>query len=378
LTIGPTVFQGGVIYVEVQPLNQTPIVPRTQIWSAPWAFLAETVGDGSITTAKLADFRSTEPINPGVTTAKLGDGAVTAPKIADGSVTSMKLADGAVENQKLADNSVTAIKISTGAVSTIKMADGCVESAKLANDVGSMLKVSGGMIHFGPWIDQAGTPAFQVNQNLVIKKYNVLLSEGPNVPGGGIGDGTPNAYFFMNADVSGGTYFYQWTNKFIIQSERGPVQINSLVVTGSKSFEIDLPSDPKNKTLTHYCVEAPEAINVYTGTIRTGADGFAEVSLPEYFESLNTDPHYQLTTIGIFSQAIVAKKILGNKFTIQTEKPDVEVSWQVTATRNDRAYNYYKRPNVRLKEQGEKGTYLVPEAYGEPPRFSKAKWRQSK
>ncbi|MBL8066117.1 MAG: tail fiber domain-containing protein [Chthonomonadaceae bacterium] len=53
LTIGPTVFQGGVIYVEVQPLNQTPIVPRTQIWSAPWAFLAQTVSDDSIGYTKI-------------------------------------------------------------------------------------------------------------------------------------------------------------------------------------------------------------------------------------------------------------------------------------------------------------------------------------
>ncbi|MBL8066115.1 MAG: tail fiber domain-containing protein [Chthonomonadaceae bacterium] len=54
LTIGPPVFQGGVIYVEVQPLNQTPIVPRTQIWSAPWAFWAQTVSDDSVTSSKLA------------------------------------------------------------------------------------------------------------------------------------------------------------------------------------------------------------------------------------------------------------------------------------------------------------------------------------
>ncbi|MBL8066433.1 MAG: hypothetical protein JNM34_11325, partial [Chthonomonadaceae bacterium] len=54
LTIGPDVFQGGVIYVEVAPLNQPPILPRTQIWSAPWAFWAQTVSNDSITSSKLA------------------------------------------------------------------------------------------------------------------------------------------------------------------------------------------------------------------------------------------------------------------------------------------------------------------------------------
>lgn len=51
--------------------------------------------------------------------------------------------------------------------------------------------------------------------------------------------------------------------------------------------------------------------------------------------ALNTDFRYQLTVIGRFAQAIVEKKVDDNRFTIRTNVGGVEVSWQVTARRND-------------------------------------------
>lgn len=76
-------------------------------------------------------------------------------------------------------------------------------------------------------------------------------------------------------------------------------------------------------------------MNVYNGNIETDDEGFATVELPGYFEALNIEFRYQLTVMGQFAQAIVKEKVLDNRFVIQTDKPNVEVSWQITGIRND-------------------------------------------
>jgi hypothetical protein len=62
-------------------------------------------------------------------------------------------------------------------------------------------------------------------------------------------------------------------------------------------------------------------MNVYNGNITTDRHGLATANLPGYFEALNGDFRYQLTVIGQFAQAIVAKKISVNRFVIRTSKP---------------------------------------------------------
>ncbi|SOE22796.1 hypothetical protein SAMN06298216_3200 [Spirosomataceae bacterium TFI 002] len=112
----------------------------------------------------------------------------------------------------------------------------------------------------------------------------------------------------------------------------------NVVGTLSKSagaFRIDHPLDPYNKVLMHSFVESPEMINMYNGTITTNSDSLMEINLPDYFEALNKDPHYQLTVIGQFANAIIKEPINNNRFVIQTDKPNVTVSWQVIGTRKD-------------------------------------------
>ena len=149
----------------------------------------------------------------------------------------------------------------------------------------------------------------------------------------------------------------------------GPVTINgSLNVTGaiskgSGSFKIDHPLDPKNKFLFHSFVESPDMKNIYDGTVITDAMGIAEVKLPSYFEALNKDFRYQLTAIGQFAQAIISEKIRNNIFKIKTDKPHVEISWQVTGIRKDAfAEKYPIIPEVE-KTGNEKGNLLYPRAY---------------
>src|SRR5580658_7533182 len=146
----------------------------------------------------------------------------------------------------------------------------------------------------------------------------------------------------------------------------GNVYISGNVSKGGGSFEIDHPLDPANKFLYHSFVESPDMMNVYNGNIVTNARGVATVVLPDYFEALNRDFRYQLTVIGQFAQAIVARKIGHNRFVIRTSKPNVEVSWQVTGIRHD-AYADAHRIEVEVeKAPQEQGRYLHPELFGAP------------
>jgi trimeric autotransporter adhesin len=71
-----------------------------------------------------------------------------------------------------------------------------------------------------------------------------------------------------------------------------------------------------------------------------------------------------LTVIGQFAQAVVARKIAGNSFVIRTNKPRVEVSWQVTGVRQDAYANLNRIRVEEEKPERERGAYLHPEAFG--------------
>ena len=60
----------------------------------------------------------------------------------------------------------------------------------------------------------------------------------------------------------------------------------------------------------------------------------------------------------------MARKIEKNLFTIQTDKPDVEVSCQVTSIRRDQFAKKHRIPVEEQKPVGERGTYLHPEEWG--------------
>jgi hypothetical protein len=169
-------------------------------------------------------------------------------------------------------------------------------------------------------------------------------------------DGGGNGLFYGGLTVNGNGTF-------------GPTQVNgNLNVTGTLtkgggSFKIDDPLDPANKYLSHSFVESPDMMNIYNGNVTTDKRGLATVILPNYFEALNRDFRYQLTVIGQFAQAIVAKEIDRGRFTIKTNKPGVKVSWQVTGIRQDAWANAHRIPNEEDKPEDKRGTYLYPELY---------------
>jgi hypothetical protein len=111
-------------------------------------------------------------------------------------------------------------------------------------------------------------------------------------------------------------------------------------------------------------------MNIYNGNVVTDERGFATIVLPDWFEALNRDFRYQLTVIGEFAQAIVAEKIEGGRFVIRTDKPSIEVSWQVTGIRHD-AFADANRISVEEdKPEAERGRYLHAEAFGQPPELA--------
>jgi hypothetical protein len=144
----------------------------------------------------------------------------------------------------------------------------------------------------------------------------------------------------------------------------GDVEVDGNLSKSAGSFKIDDPVDPEDKYLYHSFVESPDMKNIYDGVVVTDGGGRAVVTLPGYFESLNSDFRYELTTIGNPAKAWIATEVANNQFTIQTEQGNVKVSWQVTGIRQDAWAKAHRIPNEVEKSDKEKGHYLHPELFG--------------
>lgn len=150
----------------------------------------------------------------------------------------------------------------------------------------------------------------------------------------------------------------------------------NLSVTGNVSkaggtFKIDHPLDPANKYLYHSFVESPDMMNIYNGVVTTDTEGYAVVTMPDYFEAANADFRYQLTVIDEATPDIftvrVSQKMRGNTFVIKTFPGNLEVSWQVTGIRND-AWAKANRVKPEVDKGPNRGTYLHPHLFGQPVR----------
>jgi hypothetical protein len=182
-------------------------------------------------------------------------------------------------------------------------------------------------------------------------------------------DGVGGA-FFGGSGYIGGTGIEAYAGSGSAGSFYGNVSIDGNLSKLGGSFKIDHPLDPANKYLSHSFVESPDMMNIYNGNVVTDNNGNAVVPLPEWFETLNRDFRYQLTVIGQFAQAIVTSKVTNNQFSIKTDKPSVEVSWQVTGIRQDPWANAHRIPVEEEKNARERGHYIRPEFYGAPEEAS--------
>jgi hypothetical protein len=148
----------------------------------------------------------------------------------------------------------------------------------------------------------------------------------------------------------------------------GVLANGNMGATGTKTFIIDHPKDPENKTLRHFSVESNEVLNIYRGTAAFDANGEVRIDLPDYFADINRNPNYQLTPIGGPGQLYIKQKIENNQFVIAGGQAGMEVSWTVTAERND-AYlqqNPEQREVEVEKRADQKGKYFMPYLYNQP------------
>jgi hypothetical protein len=172
---------------------------------------AQTVPDGSITTAKLANSSITADkmtlnsitsialANNSVTLGKIADGAVTADKLASGSIIASKLAgdsvsssniaNGSINTEDLADGSVTSIKIATGAIQSTNLAPSSVIGSKIAassitgthisdNSVSPSKLTNGSMNSYITFAPQGFTTPFAVSHTGLVANLNADMLDG--------------------------------------------------------------------------------------------------------------------------------------------------------------------------------------------------------
>ena len=146
-----------------------------------------------------------------------------------------------------------------------------------------------------------------------------------------------NAGRFLNDSgtaiaLAGQATAFEATGNGVIAGDLG---VFGTLSAAAKFFRIEHPLDPSQRFLQHAAIESDEMLTLYSGNVSTDQSGLAEVELPDWFEALNRDFRYQLTVIGSFARAIIGEEIRDGRFVIRTDQPEVKVSWQVTAIRQD-------------------------------------------
>jgi hypothetical protein len=176
--------------------------------------------------------------------------------------------------------------------------------------------------------------------------------------------GGTNGNTYINAP-SGGAVHLRINSVEQLAATSGNVSVyGTFSATGTKNFRIDHPLDPANKYLFHASVESSEVLNLYSGNAVLDASGEAVVQLPDWFEVINKDFRYQLTSIGAPGRDLyVAEEVSGGHFKIAGGRPGGKVSWQVSGVRND-AWEKAHPMQVEADKGAERGHYLTPELYG--------------
>ncbi|MBB6681056.1 hypothetical protein H4O20_06335 [Aequorivita sp. 609] len=141
----------------------------------------------------------------------------------------------------------------------------------------------------------------------------------------------------------------------------------NLTAGGTKNFIIDDPRDPANKYLKHASIESNEILNLYRGVNAFDSSGEVVVQLPDYYDAINKNASYQLTSIGAAMPNIhIAKEVKNGVFVIAGGVPGKKVSWVVTAERNDPYIRNNPENRIMVVDKGsERGLYLTPEVYGQ-------------
>ncbi len=147
------------------------------------------------------------------------------------------------------------------------------------------------------------------------------------------------------------------------------LDIGGTMSAAVKSWVMDNPLDPDNKLLKHFCIESPEALNMYRGNATLDMNGEAVVTLPEYFSLINKNFSYSLTAVGAPAPNLYIKeKLANNTFVIAGGPAGIQVSWTVYAERNDKyIVDHPELINPEPVKTGRyAGKYIYPEGYNQP------------
>lgn len=184
----------------------------------------------------------------------------------------------------------------------------------------------------------------------------------------------PDTYLLFSGDAT--ELYAGGTKMFSIDQDEGTVDVSGdleiggdakvtgTLSKGGGSFRIDHPLAPRKKYLYHSFVESDRMLNIYSGTVTTDSSGRATVELPPYFEKANKEPRYQLTPVGQSASPWVAREIRDNAFVVRTRKSGVQVSWEVTAVRDDAFARKHRVEPVQEKKGEEWGKLLHPDVPG--------------
>ena len=120
-----------------------------------------TPGDGTVTTAKLADDAVTAAklASSAVVTASIVDDAVTAAKLASSAVVTASIVDDNVTQAKIADDAVGADQLAASAVVTASIVDDAVTQAKIADDAVGADQLAASAVVTASIVDDAVTLA---------------------------------------------------------------------------------------------------------------------------------------------------------------------------------------------------------------------------
>lgn len=279
---------------------------------------------------------------------------------------------GVVATSTNASNGYSPIQATTNASSTLTAAiigsttggaygvSGQVEStaSAFAGTYGNNLRTTGGTGVYGIGVNGVvGETNYQAGFGVYGRNYDA------------IGNFTQNSV---------GTYGLGYVGIWGDQSDPNGYSVyanGDFGAAGTKAFSIDHPLDPENKYLRHYSIESNEVLNMYRGTIGFDTNGEAVVTMPDYFDAVNTNFSYQLTPIGDYAQLYIKQKIADGQFIIAGGKPGMEVSWSVYAERNDPYLQAHPESKAvePLKEDWNKGKYLQPDLYDKSEEYKMVK-----
>ncbi|MGX7126579.1 phage tail spike protein [Enterococcus viikkiensis] len=169
----------------------------------------------------------------------------------------------------------------------------------------------------------------------------------------------PTAYTFRNGNLTNGMSWGLYNNQDSFFNDGLRVR-NGLSVAGGLSVSGTKSSLVKTKNYNErllYAFETPEYLFATYGKATTNEDGYVEVKIePMFLETINTESkNYHVFVSPYDNSNAYACYLETDRFLIKSDKPNVEVSWQLVAYRKGYEDFYLETPETN----GDKSPDLV-------------------